>query len=511
MEMQPTPLFRPGSPEATAALQRFKAYAMSHTLLAEVDKQITRAIHEPAGFAFVLLYGPSGVGKTTLIRQLEHRAGVGREPAFPGFAGGPRHPHPFAPVPLLLLETRPPDGATFNRAEYYQVALKQLGEYPYDPSWEQKKGRGKDAKFNDSAELRQIYEAALARRGVRTIILDEAQHLLKLASGVKMIDQLDWLKSMTNTTGILYVIYNLERSGRLVNNWHYVYSELVSSVLFQRSRARLYIMHILTGTYELLPLRNLNGQAARRGLEIHFPRYQFQHEPDQLAFQRTLLTLLQQIPLKVEIKPLVDQWSYFYERCIGCIGVLKDWLVRALAASLAAGQSELLLERIRECSLPIVQCESMALEAAAGEQELHYTASRQQHLWALLGMKMGEDMIQQQVQPIPEEHVQPLPDKATTRQKSRVGEQQPVRLEVGEPQDKGSAENCPFSGTVVELQSAQIRATGVEKLRCPACGAARKATIRGELVIYPPHTPLRIARANKGPQWIRQGTTWTKR
>src|SRR2546421_2302627 len=40
----------------------------------------------------------------------------------------------------------------------------------------------------------------------------------------------------------LYVIYNLERSGRLVNNWHYVYSELVSDVLFQGSRARLYIM-----------------------------------------------------------------------------------------------------------------------------------------------------------------------------------------------------------------------------------------------------------------------------
>lgn len=153
----------------------------------------------------------------------------------------------------------------------------------------------------------------------------------------------------------------------------------------------------------------------------------------------------------------------------------------------------------------------MALEAAAGEQELHYMASRQQHLWALLGMKVGEDMIQQKVQPVPGEHVQLMPEEAATSQRSRVGEQQPVRLEVGEPQDQGSPENCPFSGTVVELQSAQIRATGVEKLQCPACGAARKATIRGELVIYSPHTPLRIPRANKGPLWIRQGTTWTKR
>jgi hypothetical protein len=39
----------------------------------------------------------------------------------------------------------------------------------------------------------------------------------------------------------LYVIYNLERSGRLVTNLHYVYSELVSDVPFQKSRARLYI------------------------------------------------------------------------------------------------------------------------------------------------------------------------------------------------------------------------------------------------------------------------------
>jgi hypothetical protein len=164
---------------------------------------------------------------------------------------------------------------------------------------------------------------------------------------------------------------------------------------------------------------------------------------------------------------------------------LKDWLVRALAASLAAGQRELLLECIQECALPIAQCESMALEVAAEGQELHYTASRQQHLWTLLGMKMDEEMSQRQAQPAPEEPVQPQPEEAAKSQRSRVGEQQPVRLAMGEPQDKGSSENCPFSGTVVELQSAQIQATGVERLQCPACGAGRSATIRGELVIYP--------------------------
>jgi hypothetical protein len=54
------------------------------------------------------------------------------------------------------------------------------------------------------------------------------------ASGGKLLDQLDWIKSMTNVTGVL---------------------------------------HILIGTYELLNFRNLSGQASRRGLDLHFPRY----------------------------------------------------------------------------------------------------------------------------------------------------------------------------------------------------------------------------------------------
>jgi putative ribosome biogenesis GTPase RsgA len=54
-------------------LNKFKEYAVSHPHLAKVDKSLMGAITEPAGFAHVLVYGPSGVGKTTMINQIARR------------------------------------------------------------------------------------------------------------------------------------------------------------------------------------------------------------------------------------------------------------------------------------------------------------------------------------------------------------------------------------------------------------------------------------------------------
>src|SRR5262245_8136463 len=109
--------------EARLRLQRFKDYAMSHTMLADVAKELKRAIDEPAGFSHVLLFGPSGVGKTTLISQMERTYNKAAS------ISDPRSP--YLPVPLLLLEARPPDGTTFNRSDYYKSALRQLGEVTY--------------------------------------------------------------------------------------------------------------------------------------------------------------------------------------------------------------------------------------------------------------------------------------------------------------------------------------------------------------------------------------------
>jgi hypothetical protein len=332
------------APVAQRRLQHFKAFAVAHPLLQQADTALMRALHEPAGFSHVLVYGPSGVGKSTMIRQIVTRLNAADRSAPQGGK---------APIPLLLLEARPPDTPAFNRTDYYRTALKTLGE-PFferrvlvdieaEPTWE-KKGR-KAARFQDSAELRQALEDALRRYGVRAVIIDEAQHLMQVGTGAKLLDQLDWIKSMTNVTEVL---------------------------------------HILLGTYDLLAFRNLSGQASRRSLDIHFARYQCQQEQDRHDFQGVLLALLKQVPLAVDVETLMRHWLYFYERSIGCVGILKDWLVRAVATTLHEGSETLTLACLHDHALSAAQCERMAIEATEGEQALCATDQHREHLWTLL-------------------------------------------------------------------------------------------------------------------------------
>jgi len=89
-------------------------------------------------------------------------------------------------------------------------------------------------------------------------------------------------------------------------------------------------MHVLIGTYDLLPFCNLDGQMARRGSEFHFAPYHMEVETDCQAFRNAFSSLLKQIPLKVDHDTLMQRWWYFFEGSIGCIGILKQWLVRAL-------------------------------------------------------------------------------------------------------------------------------------------------------------------------------------
>ena len=151
MHVPPNPA-RQLSAEARDRPKRFKEYAIFHPLLQQVERQLTHAIEEPAGFAYVLLHGPTDVGKTTMIRQIEQRTLAAQTSSSVSFPALLSHLGQPPSVPSLVMQTRPPDGLAFNRVDYYRMALKQLGVQTYERrtiididagnTWEQKKGCG---------------------------------------------------------------------------------------------------------------------------------------------------------------------------------------------------------------------------------------------------------------------------------------------------------------------------------------------------------------------------------
>src|SRR3989440_3754392 len=151
------------------------------------------------------------------------------------------------------------------------------------------------------------------------------------------------------------------------------------------------VLHVLIGTYDLLPFCNLDGQMARRGSEFHFARYHMEDENDCQAFRNAFSSLLKQIPLQVDHDTLMQRWWYFFEGSLGCIGILKQWLVRALYRALREESAELTRAHLEKSVLPDAKWERMRADARSGEAEFQYADGQNSYLSDLANMPMLSD------------------------------------------------------------------------------------------------------------------------
>jgi hypothetical protein len=135
------------------------------------------------------------------------------------------------------------------------------------------------------------------------------------------------------------------------------------------------VTQVLGGTYELLPFRNLNGQLSRRSIDIHFKRYDAENQEHQQHFVNVLGTFQAHLPI-LNTPDLVSNWDHFYERSLGCVGILKDWLTRSLSLALREGKERLTRQHIDRRALSISQCTEILSEIVAGEQELLETEEK---------------------------------------------------------------------------------------------------------------------------------------
>lgn len=171
----------------------------------------------------------------------------------------------------------------------------------------------------------------------------------------------------------------------------------------------------------------VSSQAARRGTDVHFPRYRLDTSEDCSAFQGALLALLKQACRAVsgreakaaELQPLMDHWPLFYRGCLGCVGTLKEWLVRTVAAALRKGDARLTLDRVREHELVEARLAEMATDIVAGEQQVELTGGSREQLHSLLQMES-------EAAPAPTSAVEAKPVR-TRRASTRPGTRKPKR------------------------------------------------------------------------------------
>lgn len=337
-----------------ARLDYFKAYTVAHPALAAADKAVWNAIREPAGALLIFVFGPTGVGKTTLLAHIEKRL---VEQALPRMEGDQNH------LPVLRLDAVAPAIQQFRWGDYYQRGLMALQEPLIDhkidysarqPVFSEKRNMFVSPRTRSRAnvdELRLAFELALKYRQPKAVLLDEAQHLAKLTRGSKLLDQLDHLKSLA------------------------VMSQTV---------------HVLAGTYDLLVFRNLSAQLSRRSIDVHFPRYRATDKKEREAFQKVLLTFQRHLPLE-EPPDLVHQWKYCYARTIGCVGMLKDWLTKALAETLETGATTLTQEVLEHHSVEAQRCDQMITDVEEGEKLLAHDAEADERLMLRLGLKRSRN------------------------------------------------------------------------------------------------------------------------
>lgn len=310
-------------------LAYFEAVRLRHPRVSQALADLKLMSKPGAGSNITLLVGPTGVGKSTVVHSL--RGQVLEE-------NRERMQKDMAMIPIVVTEAP----ASGERGFSWRIFYQRIGEALQEPLMTRKQetvtkdGRVTVRPVSTSATvaaLRTSIEKALVFRSTSIVVVDEAVHLIRNTHGNTVENHMDALKSLANTCGV-----NI----------------------------------ILVGSYDLIQLMNLSGQVARRTTIIHFPRYLTGEELDEQAFAKVVEKLASYLPIEAEVD-LSDYAKDLQQACVGCVGILKDTLSRALAITLRSG-GKWQEAHLEQALLSPMQHDAILRETLEGEKKMQVTA-----------------------------------------------------------------------------------------------------------------------------------------
>lgn len=306
-------------------LAYFHTVRLNHQKVSQAISDLKLMAKPGAGSDITLLIGPTGVGKSTIVNVL-------REHVLREYEAQMRED--LGMIPIAVAEAP----ASGERAFSWRIFYQRLGESLQEPLMSKKQetvtkdGRVTVRPASNSATvaaLRTSIEKALVYRKTSIVVVDEAVHLLRNVHGSTLENHMDAIKSLANICGV-----NM----------------------------------ILVGSYDLVGLMNLSGQVARRTSIVHFPRYFADEARDVVAFSKILEKLTNYLPLADEVD-LSPYASDLMQACVGCVGILKDTLSRALALALREG-GKLTEAHLERAILTPMQLKAILQETLEGEKHM---------------------------------------------------------------------------------------------------------------------------------------------
>ena len=307
-----------------ARIRYFSEKRLAHPHLRTAFERVLSALEPGNPHSLILVTGPTGVGKTTLCRRIVKHFQDLNSPPEPG------------KIAVAMIEATAPPSGSYDWKEHFVRALEAMGEPLVNRKacfgglleQQQRRSYTLPRKNPSTMDLRTALESCLVNRKPKVFVIDEAQHLKKVASGKRLIDQMDTIKSIANRSGV---------------------------------------KHILAGTYDLLDLSDLSGQLNRRTIEIHLPRYRYDMEEERESFRTVLANLESNLPVSDQ-RPLDPHIEYIYRMSAGCVGILKDWMTEALALALSTKSTEVSVAHLESTAISDRQLERIVREIREGEQ-----------------------------------------------------------------------------------------------------------------------------------------------